>query len=134
MLSSPCSTFLPKWKRPNAFSNFLSHISAVLGFVPIIPYSLLCIIPHLVLGLSNWYLFNIFMTYILTGIWYLLCVKLKFKRLYVLSDMHLYDVWILHNIMILDFVPSVICSCLIFIFSPYLPPVSFLCIFHFFHL
>jgi len=38
--------------------------------------------------------------------------------MYVWFYMHLYDVWILHN-MILDFVPSVICSCLIFIFSLY---------------
>ena len=69
-------TFPSKWKRPKALSNFLSHISSVLEFVPIIPFSLLCIFPHLVLGLSNWYLFNIFMVYILTGIWYLPCIKL----------------------------------------------------------
>ena len=72
-------TFPPKWKRPKAFSNFLSHKSSVLGFVPIIPYSLLCIFPRLVLGLLNRYLFNIYMAYILSGIWYLPCVKLIYK-------------------------------------------------------
>jgi len=61
-------------------------MGAVLEYVPIIPYSLLCILPHLFLGLSNWYLFNVIMVYVLTGIWYLPCVKLIQK--YVCLVLH----------------------------------------------